>query len=103
MKNAIISSFISVITVLLAQNHPALFILFAYIGIGYLSYLKIFTPGIDDMNKYNNKWESGDYVAAVFMSIMWPISSIVVVLSEYKLFKKLYNLPSWRMPFYWEK
>ena len=103
MKNTILSATISAIMVLFVQNYPGLFIPLVYIGIGYFVYLKMTIPIVNNMTRWSKEWDTGDHIFAVFMSMVWPVASIIFFIGEYNFFKKLYNFPSWRLPFYWDK
>lgn len=102
MKNTIISSIIASTLVLLGQNYPCFFILIVYLGIAFFLKTKMFVPVINNFKIYDKKWETDDYVASYFMAIIWPLSFIIIGVMEYEFFKNLYNLPSLRLPFYWD-
>ena len=102
MKNIIISSVIASTLVLLGQNYPFLFILIVYFGIAFFLRTKMFVPVINSMKIYNKKWQMDDHFASFIMTILWPVSFFVIGATEYELLKDLYNLPSFRLPYYWD-
>jgi len=63
----------------------------------------MFFPIFDSVQKYEKEWDVSDCVVVVMFSIFWPIAAITIGLFDYSFFKELYNLPSWRLPFYWEE
>ena len=102
MKNTFISSIIASTLVLLGQNYPCFFILVVYLGIAFFLRSKMFVPVINSFKIYDKKWEIDDHVASFIMTMIWPVSFVIIGAAEYELFKNLYNLPSFRLPYYWD-
>lgn len=107
MKNILFSSLLTATIVLIGQSYPVLFGLLVYFGFAYLFATKIMVPVITavncrifDLGSY--KLDSNDYAFTVVLSVVWPVSFIVISIIEYDTLKKLYNLPSIRNPFFWE-
>jgi hypothetical protein len=97
MKNHLITALFSMAGMLMAQNFPILTGFLVYIIFAFLVDKYVVKVGMDE----NVKMDGGEIFLRFFFGAVWPVSFFMLGMIEYPLFKKVYNLPSIRNPFYW--